>query len=839
MLFSDPRDDEGRGGALASAQRRAETEAPCLRYPMTDSLVYPPRDWAQSKKALFRRSAQVPAKALEMEHVYGYSSQNSGRNLLEGRVDGQRVLVFASAAVVVVMDPDTSNQRLFLEHTDDIVSLAVDETGTLVASAQCTSLEDGSKVPPVVLIWDIATLEVLRRVDGKTPAAVIERTVSGLCFDSSSARLLIVGADEKHMTNLVDLKSDPAKVVDAVPGCAGLPGTVTYLERATQSVAQAFCAESVWVMTGLAGMVKFWVFKPDEAQQLTLVKGKYGRAMSPTPRVQTAVCHLAGDDVTFTGGSDGRVYCWRLGECLRRQQLHAASARILSLSPTRDDKHLWTGATDATARCWAVTDRKFQLLFSVDLSDAGAGTLSRLPAAGGGQGPGGANGGPKPRGGNHAKAPVPRGDPRGVRVPAPVPGAGAAAIRRRPKEEPKKTWVTDILPMQCARGDGAFLCADNGAWWWVDLSMAGGGVDVAEEVFWFHGTKGVHAVAPHPLNSHLLATVGEDGLLGIWHVKQRRRLRARQIGEPGSAVAWSPDGRHVAVGCVHGHLGVYDSETLDNLVWMRRTKRQVGVVRYSPDGRKLAAGFHDSLIRIYDAKNPTKPYCALRQLAGHSAVVNHLDWSADSSLLQSNSAAYEVLTWDMSRSRNIQENGDTVWHSWGRILGFPVMGIFMEGWDGTDINAIHQSTDGQLLVIGDDYGNISLVNAPCIVRHAPRRAYRGHCSHVMDVQFSVNDRRVFSAGGRDCGLLQFKVIDAPVSQVEDYVTGHGEEVCFPHKRISQPAWLSEIYQQHPSKQRGAPTASKGGAMVAAADQASSKNRARQSSSSGVRVRGKF
>jgi hypothetical protein len=39
----------------------------------------------------------------------------------------------------------------------------------------------------------------------------------------------------------------------------------------------------------------------------------------------------------------------------------------------------------------------------------------------------------------------------------------------------------------------------------------------------------------------------------------------------------------------------------------------------------------------------------VRRLKGHTSYVTHLDWSADSSLIQSNCGAYEILYWDVAK----------------------------------------------------------------------------------------------------------------------------------------------------------------------------------------------
>ena len=56
---------------------------------------------------------------------------------------------------------------------------------------------------------------------------------------------------------------------------------------------------------------------------------------------------------------------------------------------------------------------------------------------------------------------------------------------------------------------------------------------------------------------------------------------------------------------------------------------------------------------------------------------------------------------------------DTPWATWTGVLGFPVLGVWPDGSDGSDINAAHRSNDGQLVLTADDFGGLKLFHAPC------------------------------------------------------------------------------------------------------------------------------
>ena len=95
---------------------------------------------------------------------------------------------------------------------------------------------------------------------------------------------------------------------------------------------------------------------------------------------------------------------------------------------------------------------------------------------------------------------------------------------------------------------------------------------------------------------------------------------------------------------------------------------------------------------------------------------------------------------------------DTRWEDYTCVLGFPVMGIWPDGSDGTDVNALHigprpyapsgyvddglshgrdvPDPSGNFVVTADDGGFVKLFNAPCVVEDAPCKVYRGHSRSV-------------------------------------------------------------------------------------------------------------
>lgn len=85
-------------------------------------------------------------------------------------------------------------------------------------------------------------------------------------------------------------------------------------------------------------------------------------------------------------------------------------------------------------------------------------------------------------------------------------------------------------------------------------------------------------------------------------------------------------------------------------------------------------------------------------------------------------------------------------------------GIWSEGADGTDINAVARSHDGKLLASADDFGKVHLFSYPCCQPRALSHKYGGHSSHVTNVAFLWDDSMALTTGGKDTSVLQWRVV---------------------------------------------------------------------------------
>ena len=661
-------------------------------YPECRKGVFTPSSFSVGEVAL---SSRVPDARLELEHVYGYAGlKNTSTNLF---YDAAGRVVYYTAAVGVVLDPRRRRQRFFLGHTDDVTSIAMAPDRAVVATGQVTSrADDGGKANPYVCVWDTDTCAELRRLEHEGD----ERSIVAMAFSPDGRRLLTVTTDNNHTVHLWDWRA--GRLLSVRKGKNGVPPQVY---GAVWSALDA----SV-VMTYGVHHVAFW--------KLVEVEG-------------------AGGDVQMIGP--------QTGDFNRQGVTSVLSAVFLSL------KRVATGVEDGSILIWGRKE------LARNEGPPGFRCLRRLPA--------------------HRPGPVvirPDGarTHNGVRAllvlrcGTKMVSGGADGVvivwalsegTREPGEQLRRFSLFEedegappaVRALDSAPDSDAFIAGTNRCDIWEVDETPSAIID---------GHQGeVRALAAHPKVSSLFATASMAGRVYVWDGKLRALVDVKRFGDASlraTSLDFSPLGDMLAVGFASGGLKILAFPSLDELFWTRTFTSAVDVVRFSPDGRLLAAGSHDAAVDVFDV---SRGGARVSRCKGHSSTVTHIDWSTEGSFIMTNSMSYEILYFDARHGRQVLRNmNDVEWHSWTCTLGFPVMGIWPEDSDGTDVNAVARSRSGAHLVSADDFGRVNLFNYPVVVTQAPCRSYRGHSSHVMNIAFTANDKRVISVGGKDRAVFQVR-----------------------------------------------------------------------------------
>jgi serine/threonine-protein kinase len=207
--------------------------------------------------------------------------------------------------------------------------------------------------------------------------------------------------------------------------------------------------------------------------------------------------------------------------------------------------------------------------------------------------------------------------------------------------------------------------------------------------------------------------------------KHRGPLRDREgapIWRPARAIAFSPDGRHLASGGVGNSLRVWDPVATLRPALGQGHAGSVLAVAYAPDGKTLATASDDDTVRLWD---PAGPRLRLT-LKGHQHRVRALAWSPDGKTLASVSWDRTVRLWDAATGKEKA----TLRRPETRPL------------------SVAFSPDGKWLACG---GTDHLVQMWDLAGREPKLAgvYRGQANWVMVVAFGPDGKTLISGGGGD------------------------------------------------------------------------------------------
>uniref|UniRef100_A0A672IHK0 Echinoderm microtubule-associated protein-like 2 n=1 Tax=Salarias fasciatus TaxID=181472 RepID=A0A672IHK0_SALFA len=231
-------------------------------------------------------------------------------------------------------------------------------------------------------------------------------------------------------------------------------------------------------------------------------------------------------------------------------------------------------------------------------------------------------------------------------------------------------------------------------------------------------------------------TCAQDKQVHLWDTSSHQPLWSKTIEDPGRSAGFHPSGAVLAVGTMTGRWLVLDTDTRDLVSMHTDGNEIISNVKYSPDGNFLAVASHDNFVYIYAVTESGRKYsrvgkCTVRTQEGSASNGKHVT--------------------NMDTVRNLE------WATSTCTLGFSTFGIWPDGADGTDINAVCRSHDGALLASADDFGKVHLFSFPCSQPRAPSHEYGGHSSHVTNVAFLHDNSRLISTGGKDTSILQWVV----------------------------------------------------------------------------------
>ncbi|MEE6474307.1 hypothetical protein FKM82_010342 [Ascaphus truei] len=254
---------------------------------------------------------------LSLDHVFGYRGFDC-RNNLHYLNDGGDI-IFHTAAAGIVQNISAGSQSFYLEHTDDILCLTVNQHPkykNVVATGQIGAT-------PSIHIWDVMskqTLSILRCFHAKG--------VGYINFSATGKLLVSVGVDPEH-TITVWRWQEGAKVASK----GGHMERIFVVEFRPDSDTQ-------FVSVGVKH-IKFWTLA---GSALLYKKGVVGSVDNAKMQTMLSVAFGA-NSLTFTGAINGDVYVWK-DHFLIRLVAKAHTGPVFTMYTTLRDGLIVTGGKE-------------------------------------------------------------------------------------------------------------------------------------------------------------------------------------------------------------------------------------------------------------------------------------------------------------------------------------------------------------------------------------------------------------------------------------------------------------------------------------------------------------
>ncbi len=272
----------------------------------------------------------------------------------------------------------------------------------------------------------------------------------------------------------------------------------------------------------------------------------------------------------------------------------------------------------------------------------------------------------------------------------------------------------------------------------------------------------VTSVAYSP-DGKTLALGGRTAIL--WDVasgKERQRLVGHTFGA--NAVVYSPDGKMLV--SISDMARVWDAATGKELQVLGERSTSIQALRYSPDGKTLASGMADNTVQLWDPHTGKQ----FRTLAGHTGAVQSVAYSPESDMVATGSSDKTVRLWEVASGKELRQfvghteavnsvayspNGltlasgsdDKTVRLWDVATGNErqTLGEYSDGG-----HAVAYSPNGKMLASASEYSQVLLWDVATGKR---LRALVGHQAGVVAAAFSPDGMTLVSWGENDAARL--------------------------------------------------------------------------------------
>ncbi|KAG8514417.1 Echinoderm microtubule-associated protein-like 1, partial [Galemys pyrenaicus] len=781
--YGDPKGNRNRTGSTSSSSSGKKNSESKPKEPIFSAeegyvkmflrgrpvTMYMPKEQADSYS--LEAKVELPSRRLKLD--YGYRGRDCRSNLYL-LPTGETVYFIAS--VVVLYNVEEQLQRHYTGHNDDVKCLAVHPDRITIATGQVAGTsKDGKQLPPHVRIWDSVTLNTLHVIG----TGFFDRAVTCIAFSKSNGggHLCTVDDSNDHVLSVWDWQREE-RLADAK--CSNEAVFAADFHPTDTNIIVT-CGKShlyFWTLEGNSLIKKQGLFEVKSGCVFCLSFRGAARVIKDIltngfaylyyilqkqekPKFVLCVTFSENGD-TITGDSSGNILVWGKGTNRINYAIQGAhEGGIFALCMLRDGTLVSGGGKDRKLISW---NGNYQKLHKTEIPEQ-FGPI-RTVAEGKGD-------------------VVLIGTTRSSVLQGTLAG-GFAPITQGHTDELWGLAIHASKPqfLTCGHDRHATLwdaAAHRPVWDKVDPAQSSG----------FHPSGSVVAVGT---------------LTGRWFVFDTETADLVAVHTDGneqlSVMRYSPDGNFLAIGshdnCIYiyavsdngrkyarvgkcsGHSSfithldwsvnsqflVSNSGDYEILYWVPSACKQVVSVETTRDIEwatyTCTLGFHV----FGDKKEPHKRWVARDPVFVTLCIEGFLERMIQgeagtrtkcSSGSGFKSPSFKAVLFSQELDHQSMWCGPCCGHIQCSVH-VSVLGVWPEGSDGTDINAVCRAHEKKLLSTGDDFGKVHLFSYPCSQFRAPSHVYSGHSSHVTSVDFLCDDSHLISTGGKDTSIMQWRVI---------------------------------------------------------------------------------
>eukprot|EP00043_Microstomoeca_roanoka_P006737 m.65510 g.65510 ORF g.65510 m.65510 type:complete len:1912 (-) comp13543_c0_seq2:42-5777(-) len=269
-------------------------------------------------RARTQKKTAPKIKALRLEFIHGYRGYDTRNNL---RFIDRDTIVYHAAGACVVMNVTSRQQRFYLQHTDDVLCLAVNPrkqayiaTGQLGESAS-------------VHVWNAQTLETLSILSGTHQTGV-----GSVSFSSNGKILLSVDVSEKPKVCVYRWQT-------------GVQLASTSANHRIFVASFRPDSDVEFVTAGIKSL-HFWTIT---GSSLIHKRGIVGPAVKMTTMLGLA---FGEGDITYSSAMNGDVWIWKGIRLMKTVKAHARPCFTMTTDISRASRLIITGGKDGYVRVW-------------------------------------------------------------------------------------------------------------------------------------------------------------------------------------------------------------------------------------------------------------------------------------------------------------------------------------------------------------------------------------------------------------------------------------------------------------------------------------------------------